>query len=291
MKKITKTMIEEIVDRALVEDVGDGDLTTIHTVPEALKARAVCRAKEPMVVCGLDVARTSFRKVDKGLKFVPHCNDGDHVKDGDVLFEVSGAARSILTGERLALNFVMYLSGMASITRRLVDITARYGVTVLDTRKTMPTLRALAKYAVRCGGGSNHRFGLWDGILIKENHLYATGVKKRNQVNLPELSELVARIKKATGKKVEVEVESLTEFEDVLRSGSDIIMLDNFSPEEVKRAVSLRNKASSPVKLEASGGINEQNLLAYARTRVDFISLGAMTHSVRSRDISLKVIY
>jgi len=291
MKKITKTMIEEIVDRALVEDVGDGDLTTIHTVPASLKARAVCRAKEPLVVCGMDVARMAFRKVDPKVKFTARCTDGDQVGNGSVLFEVAGPARAILTGERLALNFVMYLSGTASITRRLVDITGRYGVTILDTRKTMPTVRALAKYAVRCGGGSNHRFGLWDGILIKENHLYATGVKKKHQVNLPALTELVARIKQSTGKKVEVEVESLAEFKDVLRSGCDIIMLDNFEPAEVKQAVALRNKAASPVKLEASGGINEHNLQAYARTRVDYISLGAMTHSVRSRDISLQVIY
>jgi nicotinate-nucleotide pyrophosphorylase (carboxylating) len=262
-----------LVGAALKEDVGTGDITTESAIPKGMKARARIKANEDCVVCGLEVAGEVFRQLD-GVKFTKAAKDGDHVKSGHVIAEIFGNAKSILTGERTALNFLQRLSGIATRTDRLVRKVSGTRSEVLDTRKTTPGLRALEKYAVACGGGKNHRFGLYDGVLIKDNHIKLVGI-----------SDAVMRAR-SLKKKVEVEVASMEEVREALDAGADMIMLDNMSLGDMKDAVRIIGKKAM---IEVSGGINEDNISAIAALGVDWISVGALTHSVKSVDIGMDV--
>jgi nicotinate-nucleotide pyrophosphorylase (carboxylating) len=260
------------VERWLAEDVGDGDLTSMAVIEEDITSTARVLVKEPGVVCGVDVAADIFDRLGASLE--PLAADGDAVEPGPVA-RVEGPARGVLTGERVALNVLGRLSGIATQTRRYVDAVAGTGAVILDTRKTTPGLRALEKYAVACGGGQNHRLGLYDGILIKDNHLRL----------VPSLREGVARAKE-TGVPVEVECDTLSQVQDALAAGADSILLDNMSVEELREAVAL---AGGRVRLEASGGVTLETVRGIAETGVDFISVGALTHSARALDFSLEV--
>ncbi len=267
-----------MVKMALAEDVGRGDLTTRAIIAKDQKAKAVITAKADGVICGLDVAADVFRHVEPRVRFKAKVSDGAKVKKGKVIAELTGPARGLLTGERVALNFLQHLSGIATLTNEFV-VRAGRRVKLLDTRKTVPGLRALEKYAVRCGGGTNHRIGLYDAVLIKDNHIKLAG-------------GIVPAIKSAKaelpGKKIEAETKTLGEVREAIASGADRILLDNMSLRTMTEAVKLCKKAG--VKTEASGGINLNNVAAVARTGVDFISVGALTHSAKALDINLKIV-
>jgi len=257
----------------LAEDVGDGDLTSLAVIDEAATCEAELSLKEPGVVCGLETAAAVFEAL--GATLEPLVGEGEAVEPGPVA-RVSGPARAVLAGERLALNLVGRLSGVATSTRRYVNAVAGTGAEILDTRKTTPGLRALEKNAVRCGGGRNHRLGLYDGILIKDNHLRVAG-------------SLAGAVRRARGRGVPVEVEcdTLDQVEEALVAGADRILLDNMPPPMLGRAVEL---VGGRVELEASGGVTLETVRAIAETGVDFISVGALTHSARSLDVSLEVV-
>lgn len=259
----------------LAEDVGDGDLTSEHAIPADATCEAAILVNEDGVVCGLEVAEALFRELDDDVELDALAADGDLVAAGARVLRISGPARPILTGERTALNILGRLSGIATLTRRFVDEIHGMRAQVLDTRKTTPGLRALEKYAVRCGGGTNHRFGLYDGILIKDNHLAVAG-------------SIRAAVEGARGSgvPVQVEVDTLDQLREALDAGADSILLDNMSVERLKQAVAL---AGGRVKLEASGGVTLDTIRPIAETGVDFISIGALTHSARSLDVSLEV--
>ena len=278
LESIELDAITGVVERALAEDVGSGDVTTAGTVPEEATCTARVVVKEPGIVAGIPVVRAVFTTLDDALVIDELAYDGDRAAllPFEVL-RVSGPARAILTGERVALNILGRLSGIATLTRAYVDAVADTGVTILDTRKTTPGLRALEKYAVRCGGGANHRFGLDDGILVKDNHLLVAGGIHAAVRGLRQISDLP----------IQVEVETLGELRDALAAGADRILLDNMSPALMRDAVALtRGRATT----EASGGITLATIREVAETGVDFISIGALTHSARSLDVSLEVL-
>jgi len=258
----------------IAEDLGAGDLTSEAVVPEGARARAVILLKERGVVCGLDLARAVFAELDADVDFEALSSDGVEA-EGEIA-RIEGSARALLGGERLALNVLGRLSGIATLTRSYVDAVAGTSAVILDTRKTTPGLRAVEKYAVRCGGGTNHRLGLDDGVLIKDNHLRLSA----------SIGDAVERAK-GTGVTVEVEAETLEEVREALDAGADMILLDNMAPAELSEAVSLN---AGRAKLEASGGIRLDNVRAAAETGVDFISIGALTHSARALDVSMEVL-
>jgi len=257
----------------LAEDFGEGDLTSDAVVPQDVTAEAAILLKERGVVCGLDVARAVFAELDPNVRFDPSAEDGDQT-DGEIA-RLEGRARALLGGERLALNLLGRLSGIATLTRRYVDAVAGTGAEILDTRKTTPGLRLLEKYAVRCGGGRNHRLALDDGILIKDNHLRVAG-------SIGASVELA----QATGELVEVECDTLDQVKDALAARADMILLDNMPPALLSQAVALTDGRA---KLEASGGVTLDNVRAIAETGVDFVSIGALTHSARALDVSMEV--
>lgn len=269
--------IRASVCRALEEDLGSGDITAA-LIPAERQAQARVLVRETAILCGRPWADEVFRQVDAGLELKWSARDGEALSPGQAFLEISGRARSLLTAERCALNFLQTLSGTATLTRHYQDQVAGTNVRILDTRKTIPGLRSAQKYAVRCGGGVNHRMGLHDAFLIKENHIAACGSIAAAVVQ--------ARAQK-TGKPVEVETENLDEFDQALAAGSDIIMLDNFSLGDMREAV---NACGGRAKLEASGGITQDNLRAYAETGVDYISIGALTKDIRAIDLSLRII-
>lgn len=274
--------IQDIVKNALKEDIGRSDITTEAIVPSGKRVTAVILAKGDFVVCGLGVAGLVFRAQDKNIKFKSKAREGDFVKKGAALGLVSGKARSILAAERVALNFLSLLCGIATKTRKFVNLASPYKVKIMDTRKTIPGLRILEKYAVRVGGGLNHRMSLDEMVLIKDNHLKVTGGYRR----LPEA---------ARGCQVEMEVKNLKEFNQALRLKPDVIMLDNMNIKNIKKAVKIRNSLSPaayrlPPKLEASGGITLKNVKQVASCAIDMISIGELTHSVDSVDISLEIL-
>ncbi len=276
--ELSASDVERVVATALEEDVGGGDLTTEALVPEDARCRAQLLLEEPGVVCGVSVAAAVFRALDPTAQVEPSLPEGAVVVSPPaVLAEVEGAARAVLTGERTALNLLGRLCGIASLTRRFVDLVQGTGATILDTRKTTPGLRALEKYAVRCGGGHNHRAGLYDAILVKENHLRLAG-------GIP--AAVAALRERSSGLPVEVEAETLEQVGEALAAGVERILLDNMTPEEVAQAVAL---ASGSAQLEASGGVSLATVRAYAETGVDFISVGALTHGARSLHVSLEV--
>jgi nicotinate-nucleotide pyrophosphorylase (carboxylating) len=273
--ELTAEAVDRIVAVALAEDVGDGDRTTATVVPASARCRAGLLLREAGVVCGLNAAAAVFGALDPELVFEPLLDEGARVAAPTPVARLEGSARAVLTGERTALNLLGRLSGIATLTARYVDLVEGTGAAILDTRKTTPGLRALERYAVRCGGGTNHRSGLYDAVLLKENHLRIAGGVRAAVEALG-----------APGVPVEVEAESLQEVSEALDAGVDRILLDNMSVEEVARAVEV---VGGRVPLEASGGITLGNVRAYAETGVDFISVGALTHSTRSLDVSLEV--
>ena len=269
--------IDEFLLAALREDIGTGDITTASCVPEDAVSVGNFTAKEAGVICGLDIAARVFHLVDSRVVVTLRAADGDFVNTGDIVAEISGLSRSILTGERTALNILQHLSGIATRTAEAVKCVAGTKTKIVDTRKVLPGMRALAKYAVHCGGGSNHRFNLSDGVLIKDNHIKAAG-GIANAVKF-------ARENAPHTLKIEVETESLQQVTEALDAGADIIMLDNMPPSEMAQAVKLIN---GKALTEASGNMGERDLREIAETGVDFISIGALTHSVKAMDISLK---
>lgn len=277
MSMLTNPFVMQIINMALNEDVGTGDITTETTIPADKKAHGRFIAKEDMVICGLDVAELVFHTVDKEIKFVANCKDGDKIEKGFIIATVSGNARNVLTGERVALNLMQRMTGVATKTNFAVKCVEGTKAKITDTRKTTPGLRVLEKYAVRVGGGSNHRFNLADGILIKDNHIAVSGGIKKAVEN--------ARCSAPHTIKIEVEVENREQLGEALEAGADIIMLDNMPNEEMAKCVEI---VSGKALVEASGNMGDKDLAAVAKTGVDIISIGALTHSVRAADISLK---
>jgi len=288
---LNQKLLKQLIRQSLAEDIGSGDITTRYSVNPSLRARGVIIAKEDMVVCGLEIVKLVFKEYDRSLRFKAACSEGAWVRKGKIVAEIQGKVISILPAERTALNFLSFLSGIATKTYRFVQVTKGYKVKILDTRKTIPTWRILQKYAVRVGGGGNHRWGLWDGIILKENHLTSLGIKhKKGGFQETILRNLVSNLKKATAKKIEVEAENLGEFLSIARCQPDIILLDNFTLSNIKKAVQLRNQYFKSIKLEASGRINIKNIRKVAAAGVDFISSGSLTHSFSSCDVSLELI-
>ena len=265
----------------LNEDLGRGDITTQSTVMRQQSARGRFLAKEKMVVAGLEAAESVFSTLDSQQQLEAFVSDGDEVAEGKVIARTTGFADVLLGGERLALNLLQRLSGIATLTRRYVEAIEGTGAQIVDTRKTTPGLRMLEKYAVQAGGGRNHRFGLDDGVLIKDNHIALAGG----------VGTAVERARKAVGHlhKIEVEVSKETDLREAVRSGADIILLDNLSPEETARMVEVARGLAPNVLLESSGGITLENVRAYAEAGVNLVSIGALTHSARAMDISFKI--
>lgn len=268
----------DLVEAALKEDRADHDLTTLAVVPAEAAGRGRILARERGVIAGLAVVEAVFHAVDRDTHLTQHLPDGAHVAAGDLVAELQGPMRALLSGERVALNFLQRLSGIATATAKLADLVKDYPVRILDTRKTTPGLRALEKYAVRTGGGANHRFSLADMVLIKDNHIAAAGG----------VTEAVRRVRRQAPPYVRVEVETETEAQvrEALAAGVDLIMLDNMSPDEMRRMVAL---VAGRAKLEASGRVDEENVVAVAATGVDYISSGAITHSAKALDLSLEI--
>jgi len=278
---LSPAVIREAAARALGEDRGPADITTFACVKPEVQATARIFAKEPCVLAGLPVVEQVFREQDVMLKLTARAQDGSALKKGDTVLEISGSAASILTGERCALNFIQQLSGVATETRRYVEAAAGTKAKILDTRKTIPGLRALQKYAVRCGGGVNHRFGLYDQFLIKDNHLALMGTGNR-------LAEAVHAARALDPEAIlEVEVDRLDQIPEVIALGVDVILLDNMSIDETRACVEL---IAGRAKTEASGNMTLERIPEVARTGVDFISVGALTHTLRSIDISLEML-
>jgi nicotinate-nucleotide pyrophosphorylase (carboxylating) len=268
---------DEIIERALKEDIGTGDLSTL-IIPEDYRGEAKLFARENGIVCGIPIVERVFKIVNPKIEVESEVKDGDGVYPGMLAMTIRGPLAGILQSERTALNFLQHLSGISTYTRKLVNIISDMGVKVVDTRKTMPGMRILQKYAVRVGGGFNHRFGLYDAVMLKDNHIAAAG----------SLKDAVQKVKAKLGHmvKIEVECETLKQVEEALECRVDIIMLDNMSLKDMKAAVKKINRQSV---VEASGGISEENIREIAETGVDIISVGKLTHSVKSIDFSLVI--
>ena len=272
--------IEEIINNALTEDIGEGDHTTLSTVPADAVKHARMIAKQAGIICGTEIAAKVFKAIAPDLTVEILRRDGEQVAVGDVILRISGNARAILTGERTALNFIQRMSGIATKAHSLMKKVEGTQVKLLDTRKTTPLLRELEKYAVLCGGGSNHRFGLFDMMLIKDNHVdFAGGIKAA----IVSANDYLATLGKEL--QIEIEVRNFDELQEALQTGNiHRIMLDNFTPEQIQTALTI---IDGKYPVEASGGITEENIRQYAETGVDYISVGALTHHIKSLDISL----
>lgn len=276
---LPRLMVEDAVKAALLEDWGRaGDITSEATIPAKASAKAVIAARQPGRLAGLDLAAGAFRMTDADVRFSAELADGTKLSPGDVVARIEGPARAVLSAERVALNFLGHLSGIATATAAFADLISHTKASIVCTRKTTPGLRAFEKYAVRCGGGANHRFGLDDAILIKDNHIaVAGGVKQAIESAKAFAGHLV---------KIEVEVDTLDQLEEALRSKPDVVMLDNMPPEVLRQAVEM---AGGKVLLEASGGVNLDTVKAIAETGVDLISVGAITHSAPVLDLGLDI--
>jgi len=271
-------LIRKLIEEALFEDIGPGDITSEAVIPDEASATAEIIAKQDLVLAGIIISREVFRKLDPWVQFTPLAHDGDKVLSGSIIAQVQGRARALLAGERVALNIVQHLSGIATHTAKFVEVLKGSRAEILDTRKTLPGLRALEKYAVRMGGGRNHRFGLYDGILVKDNHIAAAGG----------IIKAMAGIRKKVHPllKIEVEVKTLDEVREALAAGATMLLLDNMPPNLMKQAV---NIVDGKVLVEASGNVTLENIKAIAATGVDFISSGSLTHSAPAADISMKI--
>ena len=269
-------LYRDLVRRALAEDVGRGDITTAGTIDPGQRARAIVLAKSRLILAGLEVAHEAFRQIDPAVEMNVHRRDGSRCEPGTKVADITGSAAALLTAERTALNFLQRLSGIATLTRQFVDA-AGGRITVLDTRKTTPLMRALEKYAVRAGGGANHRFGLDDGILIKDNHVRLAGG----------VAAAVARMREANRDlPVEVEAQSLGEVEAAVRAGADIVLLDNLSTADIIQAVAL---CRGNARTEVSGGVTLARIPELAATGADYVSVGALTHSAPAADLSFEI--
>ncbi|MGN0015853.1 MAG: carboxylating nicotinate-nucleotide diphosphorylase [Candidatus Avelusimicrobium sp.] len=272
-------ILDKIIELALLEDLSLGDITSDTIFTPEDRAEAAVTAKEDLVLCGMNVAKEVFAAVDPSVEFLPLKKDGDAIKKGEKVLELKGAALSILKAERTALNFMQRMSGIATASREYAEIGKKYGVMIVDTRKTQPGLRRLDKYAVRTGGARNHRISLADSVMIKDNHIAAAG----------SITAAVNKIKATIGHtpKVEVETTNLQEVKEALAAGTDIIMLDNMTPEQI---LDCKKEIAGRAIIEVSGGVNKSNLESYCKTGVDVISMGALTHSVPAKDLSLKIV-
>ncbi|MBZ5542188.1 MAG: carboxylating nicotinate-nucleotide diphosphorylase [Acidobacteriia bacterium] len=281
MPVLSTVVLRALVERALAEDLGSGDVTTRLTIPEGQQARGALTAKQELVVAGLPVATEVFRLLDASSRCEPAVEEGAEVQPGTKLAVVTGAAVALLAGERVALNFLQRLCGIATMTRQLKSLLTDLPVALLDTRKTTPGLRTLEKYAVRVGGGENHRLRLDDGILIKNNHLRLAG-------GVRAAVERALRLRPAIAPQlpIEVEVRNLTELREAVDAGAEAVLLDNMTPEEVRECV---KAAAGRVRLEVSGGIDAANIRAYAESGVNAISVGALTHSAPAADINFLI--
>ena len=270
-------LLKPLVENALTEDLGRrGDVTSQATIPADMQAQLQIKARQAGVICGIDLARLSFALVDAQIEFIAQVQDGETVEAGAVLATVKGNARHLLTAERTALNFMTHLSGIATATRQIVDSVAQYPAQITCTRKTIPGLRIVQKYAVRCGGGRNHRLGLDDAILIKDNHIAIAG----------DIKTAIQQAQRFAGHliPIEVEVDTLEQLEQALDAGVSLVLLDNMSPETLSQAVAM---CQGRAKTEASGGITPETVQAAASTGVDFIAMGYLTHSTTALDIGL----
>jgi nicotinate-nucleotide pyrophosphorylase (carboxylating) len=272
------TLIDKIIERALLEDIGTGDITTESIIPSNLKTKGIIKASEEGVVAGLDIACLVFQKLDSKIIFQKKTIDGRKVVRGKELAEIIGSARTILKGERIALNFLQRMCGIATITSKFCQEVKDFPVRIVDTRKTTPGLRILEKYAVRMGGGYNHRFGLYDAVLIKDNHIAVAG---GIQLAVNSVRKQISHISK-----IEVEVESLTQLQEALQAQVDIVMLDNMDLDTMKKAVKM---VKGKTLIEASGEITLEKVKEIAQAGVDLISIGALTHSVKSLNISMEI--
>jgi nicotinate-nucleotide pyrophosphorylase (carboxylating) len=278
--KLSAAEIRAAVRLALAEDIGGGDATTLATVPANATAKAVMRAREPLVIAGIGFAEIAFRELSPKIKIEKLSRDGQRIAAGKILLKISGPARAILTAERVALNFVQRLSGVATLASQFVEAIKGTRAQILDTRKTTPGWRRFEKYAVTCGGGKNHRLGLSDMILIKDNHLAALRNEKPNAIAVA-----IARARKKFPKlKIEVEADTLKQVEQAVNANADFILLDNMNLKQLRQAVKI---VDGRAKTEASGGVNLKTVRAIAETGVDFISVGALTHSARAVDVGL----
>ena len=280
MQPLNTVEVRRAVRAALAEDLGLGDVTTLATVPRAARALAIMRAREQVVVAGLAFAESAFRQLAPGVRIKRRVRDGQQVEAGQGVLEISGPARALLSAERVALNFLQRLSGVATLTARFVDAVRGTGAQILDTRKTTPGWRRFEKYAVTCGGGQNHRLGLFDMVLIKDNHLAALREATPNAI-----TAAVARARRLFPRlKIEVEADTLEQVAQAVTAGADLILLDNMPPAQLRQAVKL---VGGRAKTEASGGVNLKTVRAIAATGVDYISVGALTHSAPAVDLGL----
>lgn len=275
--------INNLIEMAIAEDIGSGDHTSLSCIPADAVGKAQLLVKEKGVLAGMEVANKVFKRIDKNLVFNPILKDGDFISPGDIAFTLEGSNQSILKAERIVLNFMQRMSGIATKTNHYIQLIEGFNTKVLDTRKTTPGLRLVEKMAVKIGGGQNHRMGLYDMIMLKDNHIdFAGGIKAAISKTNTYLKE------NSLDLKIEIEARNLTELEEILDVGNvDIIMLDNFSFEDMRTAV---KKINGKYKTEASGGITETTIRDYAACGVDFISVGALTHQINSLDLSLKAI-
>lgn len=274
--------IKPLVEAALDEDIGSGDITTERVVPFDLDCDGVIIAKESGVIAGMPVTEMVFHSVDKRISLKRKIKEGDWVDKGTEIMVVSGWARAVLCAERVALNFMSHLSGIATLTKKFADKVKRYDVSIMDTRKTVPGLRILEKYAVTVGGGENHRIGLFDRILIKDNHL-----KIQKELGSGYIERAIGLARRRADENIEVEVENIQEAEEAVKSGADIVLLDNMSVLDIEETVKAFN---GKALFEVSGGVTLENVEDIARTGVDFISIGALTHSVKALDLSLELV-
>lgn len=283
--QLEKDRVLPIVKAALKEDIGNGDITTSVLIDKFTSAKACIITREDCVVCGLPIAEAAMAHVDYSVRFKPNCKEGAAVGATKEIAFLEGRLNSILRAERTMLNFLSLLSGIATKTRRFADKVRPYGVKIFDTRKTLPLLRYLQRYAVFTGGGTNHRMGLYDQVLIKDNHI-------KGQVKKTALGDMVSLARKNSlkGAAVEIEVTTLEEFNDALAGKPDIIMLDNMSVEEVKNCIEIKKLSKFKPTIEVSGGITLDNIEEYAKAKVDMISVGSLTSSVKSIDLSLEII-
>lgn len=283
--------VDNLINLALSEDIGSGDITTNTLIPEGDKGEAYVIAKEDMVLAGIGVFKrvfqiTSGQQSAVSSRFKERFKDGETVKNGKIIIEMSGDMRSLLSGERTALNFLQRMSGIAALTKRFVDAVKGSKAKIIDTRKTTPGLRVLEKYAVRCGGGMNHRFGLYDGILIKDNHIKAAGGIIKAVKKIRDNTHIMKPVPLCLKRGIEVETKSIREVKDALKCGVDVIMLDNMDLTAIKKAVKLINKEAL---IEVSGGVNLENVAEIAATGVNYISIGALTHSAKAVDMSMEI--
>ena len=277
---IPKEYLLKHIELSLSEDIGDGDHSSLACISKSETNKAKLVAKQEGIICGIDIAREVYALVDKSIKFTAMMKDGDRIKKGDIIFRVEGSAIGILTSERTALNYMQRLSGIATSTNEYVELIKGTRTKLLDTRKTTPSMRLFEKYAVKVGGGYNHRIGLYDMIMLKDNHIdFAGGVENAITKTKEYLKSLGKELK------IEVEVRSMEELERVLKIGGiNRIMLDNFTPELLQKAI---ERIGGKYETESSGGINKETILSFAKTGVDFISVGALTHQIKSLDLSL----